>query len=352
MTTLDIELRSDTFTRPSKAMRHAMASAEVGDDVWNEDPTIHRLEARAADLMGKEAALFVASGTQGNLVGILSHVRHGDEIILGDESHIFRYEVAGTAVVGGVQAHTVPNREDGRLRPEEVRGAIRSDDIHDPRTGCIAIENTHNRCGGRVLTLDEMTRISQVGREHDIPVHLDGARVFNAAIALGLPVSALVAPVDSVSFCLSKGLGAPVGSLLCGTAGFIHRARKWRKLLGGGMRQAGVLAAAGLFALDENVDRLTEDHDNARVLAEGLLRIPGIKIDPTAIQSNIVFFDITSTGVDTAEFLKRLADAGVRMSGAYGRIRAVTSYEVTRTQVEDALSEVWRVVDSSIAATA
>lgn len=351
MTKADIELRSDTFTRPSAEMRQAMASAVVGDDVWNEDPTIHRLEQHAAQLMGKEAALFVSSGTQGNLVGVLAHVRHGDEIILGDQSHIFRYEVAGTAVVGGVQAHTVPNRDDGRLQPDEVQGAIRSDDIHDPRTGCIVLENTHNRCGGQVLTGDEMAQVAQIGHDSGIPTHLDGARIFNAAIALGIPPATLVAPVDSVTFCLSKGLGAPVGSLLCGSAAYIHTARRWRKLLGGGMRQAGILAAAGLFALDQNVERLADDHANARVLAEGLHRIPGIAIDPTTVQSNIVFFDISGTGIETANFLQRLADAGVRMSGAGGRVRAVTSYEVSPADIQQAISEIRALVDSAIPAT-
>lgn len=337
MTQRSVELRSDTFTRPTASMRRAMYEAEVGDDVWNEDPTVHRLEALAAELTGKEAALFVTSGTQGNLVGLLAHTQRGDEVIVGDESHIFHYEVAGAAVVGGLQARTLPNRPIGRLDPAAVALAIRGPDIHNPRTGCVALENTHNRCGGSVLTRDDMAAVANRAHAAGVPVHVDGARVFNAAVALGISVQDLVAPADSLTFCLSKGLGAPVGSLLCGSAEYIGRARRWRKMLGGGMRQAGILAAAGLVALEDNIDRLVEDHVNARHLAEGLAQIPGVTIDPTAVESNIVFFDISEMPMEPARFMAALAKRGVRVSGG-ASVRAVTSYEVTRGDIDYALA--------------
>lgn len=345
-----VELRSDTFTRPSPAMRRAMAEAVVGDDVWNEDPTVHQLEARAAEVMGKEAGLFVASGTQGNLIGVLSHTQRGDEIIIGDQSHIFRYEVGGLAVVGGLQVHTLPNSRDGRIAPEAIAGAIRGGDIHEPPTGCVAIENTHNRCFGSVLPVEQVQAVADVAHADGVPVHLDGARVFNAATALRVSVAHVTRPVDSVTFCLSKGLGAPVGSVLCGSAEFIRRARKWRKLLGGGMRQVGILAAAGLYALEHNVQRLADDHDNARVLATGLAQIPGIEIDLDAVASNIVFFAIPGLELSLPSLLERLAAAGVRMAPSGHRIRAVTSLEVSREDIEYALDTVRRVAATPIPA--
>jgi threonine aldolase len=341
------ELRSDTFTRPTEAMRRAMYEAEVGDDVWNEDPTVHRLEALAAELTGKEAALFVSSGTQGNLIGLLSHTNPGDEVILGDQSHIVWYEVGGAAVVGGLQFRTLPNRRDGRLRPVEVSAALRlPPDVHFPRTGCIAVEDTHNRCSGAVIPPDEIAAVSEVAHAASVPVHMDGARVFNAAVALGLPVSALTNSVDSVTFCLSKGLGAPVGSVLCGSRDYVTRAHRWRKLLGGGMRQAGVLAAAGLVALDTQVERLAEDHANARALAEGLAEIDGIGIDVETVETNIVAFDLAEH-IDPDAFLARAAEAGVllgRVAGTPRSVRAVTSYEIDRAGIDGALTGLRRVV--------
>lgn len=339
MTHRSVELRSDTFTRPSPAMRRAMAEAEVGDDVWNEDPTVHRLEALAAELMGKEAGLFVSSGTQGNLVGVLSHTRPGDEIILGDQSHIVQYEVAGTAVVGGLQTRPLPNDARGRLSPAAVQAAIRGVDIHFPRTGCVVLENTHNRCGGSVLRPDEIEQVAAVAYAAGIPVHLDGARIFNAVVALDLPAAALTAAVDSVTFCLSKALGAPVGSVLCGSVPYIERARKWRKLLGGGMRQVGVLAAAGLYALQNNVARLAEDQANARALADGLAQIPGIRIDPATVESNIVYFGVNG---DPLRFAQEAARLGVRLAPG-PLLRAVTSYEVTRDDIDYALQVINRL---------
>jgi threonine aldolase len=327
-----VELRSDTFTRPSAAMREAIAQAEVGDDVWNEDPTVHRLEELAAELTGKAAAVLVTSGTQGNLIGILSHAQHGDEVIVGDESHLFRFEVAGTAVVGGLQLRALPTNERGLLEPEDVEAAIREEEIHEPRTGCVALENTHQRRGGRALSKDEMESVAAVARVRGIPLHLDGARVFNTAVALRVPADKLLAPVDSVTFCLSKGLGAPVGSVLCGSAAFIERARKWRKLLGGAMRQAGIIAAGGVFALENNIDRLSEDHANARALADGLANLPGIRVTPREIETNMVFFEVDPPH-NAAGFAAALAQQGVRVSRMGERLRAVTSLEVSRDDI-------------------
>src|SRR6267143_2328308 len=273
-----VELRSDTFTLPTDSMRRAMAAAEVGDDVWDEDPTIHRLQERAAEMVGKEASLFVPSGTMGNLCALLTHTESGQEVLVEGESHIFHSEVAGASVVGGLQLRPLET-PDGRLQPEQVRAAIREPDIHQPPTGLLCLENTHNRRGGTCLSAAQTQALSEVARDGGFPVHLDGARVFNAAVALGVDVRDLTRPVDSVMFCLSKGLSAPVGSMLAGSRDFIERSRRIRKMLGGGMRQAGVVAAAGLCALNEMVDRLAEDHANARRLAEGLLGVPGVDID-------------------------------------------------------------------------
>ena len=255
-----IDLRSDTVTHPTPEMRRAMFEAEVGDDVYGEDPTVNRLEAMAADKLGKEAALFVTSGTQSNLTAVLTHTRHGNEIILGSESHIFWYEVGGAAALGGVVMRTVPNDTEGRLNLSDVEQAIRGKNIHYPETALLCLENTQNRCGGAVLTPDYTQEASDLAHRYGLKVHLDGARIFNAAVALGLPASELTRGVDSVGFCISKGLSAPVGSLLCGTKDFVERARKFRKMLGGGMRQAGILAAAGIVALETMIDRLAEDH--------------------------------------------------------------------------------------------
>jgi threonine aldolase len=348
-----VELRSDTFTRPTEAMRRAMYEAEVGDDVWNEDPTVYRLEARAAEFLGKEAAVFLSSGTQGNLIGLISHARPGSEVLVGDQTHIFNAEAAGTAVIGGIQLRTLINNARGGMAAHAIRAAIRADDPHHPPTGCLALENTHNRCGGTVLTPDEIADIVRPARDRGIPIHLDGARIFNAAVALDLPAATLARHVDSVTFCLSKGLGAPIGSLLCGSATFVDRARRWRKLLGGGMRQVGVIAAAGLVALETGVGRLHEDHDNARALAQGLAEIPGITIDLGSVQTNIVNFDIALLNLPPDRFVENLANRGVKVAGSGGSvIRAVTSSEVTRADVDFALvavSELVRDVSPAVA---
>ena len=342
-TTRVIDLRSDTVTQPTPAMREAMATAEVGDDVFGEDPTVKRLEAMSAELMGKEAACYVASGTMGNLTSLLAHCGRGDEAIVGDEAHVLHYEAGGVPGLGGIQLRTVPNDAHGMLDLDAVEAAIRGQNVHWPRTAAVCLENTHNRCGGGVLTPDEMAAVAGVAHRHGVAVHLDGARIFNAAVALGIPASDLTAEVDSVTFCFSKGLAAPVGSVVCGPADFIVRARKMRKMVGGGMRQVGVIAATGIVALETMIDRLAEDHEHARLLAQGLASVPGVQIDPEAVQSNIVVF-----GVDDASFAGRLREAGV-LTTAFGpqRLRMVPHYGITRADIDETLERVRRVAASA-----
>jgi threonine aldolase len=334
-----IDLRSDTVTLPTPAMRQAMVQAELGDDVYGEDPTVNRLEALAAERLGKEAALFVPSGTMANLICLLAHCARGEEALMGRMAHTFLFEAGGSAAVGGIHPCTVPNRPDGTMALDELEAAIRDPlNDHHPCTRLICLENTHNRCSGAVLDPSYMADVRALATRHGLAVHLDGARVFNAAVALGLPASQLACHVDSVSFCLSKGLSAPVGSLVCGTDEFVGRARRQRKLLGGGMRQAGVLAAAGIVALETMVDRLAEDHTNARRLAEGLARLPGIVLDPARIQTNIVIFDLAPGAPSAAELLTVLAKEGVKMGSVSARrVRAVTHYGVEAEHVELAL---------------
>ena len=334
-----VELRSDTMTRPTPAMRKAMAEAEVGDDVFGEDPTVNRLELLAAERLGKEAALFVSSGTMANLVSQMSHCGRGDEMLLGSLAHSFYYEQGGSAAVASIHPRTVPNQPDGKLALDELEAAIRADNIHFPRTRLIALENTHNLCGGAPLESAYIRDVAAIARRHGIRLHIDGARLFNAAVALGVPARQLVADADSVSFCLSKGLAAPVGSVVCGSREFIQTARRARKVLGGGMRQAGVLAAAGIVALNEMIDRLAEDHANARRLAEGLAGISGLELDPGRYATNIVYFDVIQQGLIAAELVTRLQQKGVRVLAAGPRtLRAVTHYEVTAPDIEYALS--------------
>jgi threonine aldolase len=328
-----IDLRSDTVTRPTPAMREAMYRAEVGDDVFGEDPTVNRLEALAAQRLGKEAALFVASGTMGNLVALLTHCGRGDEAIVGDRSHTFLFEQGGMAALGGIVPRPIANQPDGTLRPEEMEAAIRSDNVHFPRTRLVCLENTHNTCDGTPLTAQYTAQIAQLARAHSLRVHLDGARIFNAAAALGYDARELVREVDSVMFCLSKGLCAPVGSLVCGTGAFIAEARRARKVVGGGMRQAGVLAAAGVVALEQMTDRLAEDHERARRLAQGLAEIPGIEVSP--VHSNILYFSLTEpVAVTPEDVVDGLARRGVLLLGREnGRFRAVTHYWISDEDV-------------------
>jgi threonine aldolase len=335
-----IDLRSDTITHPTEEMRRAMYEAEVGDDVYGEDPTVNALEQLAAQMMKKEAALFTASGTMSNLLAVLAQTRRGDEIIVGSEAHMFWYEVGGASALGGVVMRTIPNEPDGRIAPAAIENTIRGRNIHFPPTTLLCLENTHNRCGGAVLTPKYTTSAARLAHQHGLRVHLDGARIFNAAIALGIPASKLVAETDSVSFCLSKGLSAPVGSLLCGTPDFVDSARKWRKMIGGGMRQAGVIAAAGIVALKTMVDRLAEDHENARRLAHGLGRIPGIIMPRPDVPTNIVMFELNPS-VPGPEFLRQAEARGVKLSHRGGQqFRAVTHRMVSAADIDEALNRI------------
>ena len=334
-----IDLRSDTVTLPTPAMREAMYRAEVGDDVYGEDPTANRLEAIAAERTGKEAALFVVSGTMANLVALLAHCGRGDEVILGDHSHTFLFEAGGSASLGGIHHYAVPNQPDGTLRLEDVAAAVRPDNEHYPRSRLLCLENTHNRCGGAVLGVDYTDAACALAHRHGLRVHVDGARIFNAAVALDVPVAALVRQADSVAFCLSKGLSAPVGSLLCGSASFIGEARRWRKAVGGGMRQCGVIAAAGIVALEQMVDRLAEDHANARRFAEGIAGVPGIEIDPAKVETDIVIFGLDAEQMTAAQLVEALRARGV-LVGATGpyQIRAVAHYGIDTADVDAAIA--------------
>lgn len=329
-------MRSDTVTRPTPEMREAMFRAEVGDDVYGEDPTVNRLEELGASMVGKEAAVFVPSGTMGNQVSIMSHTQRGDEIIMEEMAHIFTYEVGAPAVLAGVQIRTIRGTY-GVMDPEEVERAIRKPNIHFPRTSLICLENTHNRSGGCVIPIENMKAIYEIAGRYGVRVHLDGARVFNAAVALGVDVKEITRYCDSVQFCLSKGLSAPVGSLVAGSRDFVERARKARKMLGGGMRQAGILAAAGIVALTKMVGRLKEDHDNARFLAEKLVGVPGLFIDMKTVQTNMVVVGTRELGVDGPEFVAALRRRGVLCNADLPyRVRLVTHREVSRADVEEA----------------
>jgi threonine aldolase len=340
-----VDLRSDTVTRPTEGMRRAIATAEVGDDVFGEDPTVLRLEERTAALLGKEAGLFVASGTMGNLVALLTHAGRGDEIILGDRSHTFLYEVGGCSGLGGIHPHVLHNLDDGTLELAAVEAAIRDPaNIHYPRTRVICLENTHNRCGGIALPLDYTDAVAALAERYGVVVHLDGARLFNAAIALGVEPKALARCADSVTICLSKGLGAPVGSVLCGERPFIEEARRARKAVGGGMRQAGILAAAGLYALDHHVERLAEDHANAARLAAGIDELDGLSCDQAGggPWSNMVYFGATigRHDLDARVLAKRLKERGVLalpLGAGDLRIRMVTHLDVSRVDIDAAL---------------
>ena len=338
-----VDFRSDTVTHPTPEMRRAMAEAEVGDDGRGDDPTVNRLEEMAAQTLGKEAAMFVASGTMGNLVSVLTHAQRGDEIVLGDQAHIFRAEAGGASALGGVSFCTVRNDQRGMLDPDEVEAAIRSpSNVHDPKTALVSLENTHTACNGAALTPEDTKVIADVARRYDLPMHIDGARIFNAAVYLETPASELVKDADSVSFCLSKGLSCPIGSLVCGSNEFIERARYWRKMVGGNMRQVGIVAAAGIVALDTMVSRLAEDHANARRLAQGLSRMPGISIDPNDVPTNIVFFEVT--GGDPAGLARRLNERGVKGGTPQRRWRFVTHYGITADDIDHALD----VIESSV----
>ena len=338
MSAKTLELRSDTFTLPTPAMRRAMAEAEVGDDQYGEDPTVNRLEKRSAEILGKEAAVYVASGMLGNLCGVLSQTERGDEVILGDLAHIYQNEMGASFVLGSIQPRLVPNR-DGCPSLADIEAAIRPAGMF-PRTSLVCLENSHNNCGGSVLTADQTAAVADLAHRRGLRIHLDGARIFNAAVALGVDPRELAAPADTVQFCFSKGLSAPVGSILCGSAETVAKARRVRKLLGGAMRQAGVIAAAALVGLEEMRDRLVDDHRNARSLADGLAGIRGIRIDAGKVVTNIVSFEVDPQWMDTGAFQRACAERGLRISrylGSSPRLRAVTHHGIERADIASAL---------------
>ncbi len=345
---MPIDLRSDTVTVPSPAMRQAMLAAEVGDDVFGEDPTVNRLEQLAAGVTGMEAALFVTSGTMGNLASLLAHCERGREVIIGDESHIYQYENGSASALGGLVLHPVRTNPDGTMPLDDLEKAIHSPAhhyhyYHHAPAGVICLENTHNRCGGTIVPPDYFAAVADIARRHGIPVHLDGARLFNAAVASGRPVTDWTMHVSSVQLCLSKGLAAPVGSMICGSAAMVDRARRMRKMLGGGMRQAGVIAAPGIVALTGMVARLAEDHRHARILAEGIALLPGVALDPPRVDTNIVVFRVASAA-KAEGYSAALAREGVLISDfGGGRLRAVTHYGITEADCRAAVGVLGRV---------
>lgn len=342
-----IDLRSDTVTQPTPAMQEAMAKAQLGDDVYGEDPTVNRLQELAAEMLGKEAGLFIPSGTMGNLAAVLAHCQRGDEIILGNVAHTFLFEGGGIAALGGIHPHTVPNQADGTIAMDDIREAIRPQDSHHPITRLITLENTHNRCGGAALSAEYTQAVADLARTHDLLLHLDGARIFNAAAALNVEVSELVDPVDSVTFCLSKALCAPVGSVLCGSQDFIHRAHRMRKQLGGGMRQAGILAAAGIVALEEIVPRLDEDHIRARNLAQGLSAVSGVITDTDDPPSNMVYLTLEDDiPLDAHAVAEKLSKHNVRVGVVSKRsFRLVTHYWINDQAIANTIAAFTAVLE-------
>jgi len=341
----NLDFRSDTVTLPTPEMMQAAANAPLGDDVYGEDPTVNELERLGANMLGKEAGLFVTSGTMGNAVAILAHTNRGDEIILEERSHIYLNEVGGIAVMGSLMARTIKG-DMGWLRPEDIKAAVRNDNIHLPPTSLLCIENTHNTAGGIPITVDQMKADWDVAKERDLGVHLDGARVFNAAIALGVDVKEITQYADTVQICLSKGLAAPVGSIVAGTEALIKKARKYRKMLGGGMRQAGIIAAPGIIALTKMVDRLADDHENARILAEGLRKIKGIGIK-FPVLSNMVYIDLSGLGWTGREWGEACSKLGWTSRGSSSTVRLCTHYGIERDDVEAFLDGITQIVPRS-----
>jgi len=340
-----VDLRSDTITLPTKEMLDAITGAELGDDVFQEDPTVNRLEDLAATKFNKEAALFVPSGTMANLVAVLSHCQRGDEVILGDQAHTFLYEAGGISAFGGVHSRQIPNQEDGTLLLEDIKKSIRKEDVHFPPTRLICLENTHNRCLGMPLSVDYTNSVTEIAKNNSLSVHVDGARIFNAAVSLDVSVTELTDNIDSVSFCLSKGLSAPAGSMLCGNKDFIEKARRNRKALGGGMRQAGVLAAAGLVALEKMTDRIIDDHENARTLAEGISNIDGIRINLDRVKTNIIYFSLDHPKVGGALLLEKMVEQNIHFFElGPSWFRLVTHAGVSKDDVDDTVREFERIL--------
>lgn len=335
-----IDLRSDTVTKPTPEMRKAMAEAEVGDDVFRDDPTVNRLEAMAAERLGKEAAIFVPSGTMGNLLALLVHCQRGDEVIVGNRSHVYLNEAGGMSALGGIQPCPIPNQKDGTLALDDILASIRTEDVHHPITRLICLENTQNICGGVPLTAEYTRQVGRIAHEHNLALHIDGARIFNAAIAQNADVKELVAPADSVMFCLSKGLVAPIGSMLAGTEKFIARARHLRKMLGGGMRQVGVIAAAGIISLEKMTARLGEDHRRAKKLADGLRRIDGIVVDENSPYTNMVYLNLADdVPITMRQIAERMRMEGVLVDADHPRrLRLVTHYWIDDEAVEKSVS--------------
>ena len=348
-----VDLRSDTVTRPSEEMRRAMAAAEVGDDVYGEDPTANRLQKRAAEMFGKEAALFVPTGCMGNLICIKNWTHHGSEVICEERSHVNLYELASMSAIAGCMPRATRGGDDGILTWKQIEAVVRPKIYYDSQTAMVCLENTSNMAGGTVYPTERVNDICDHAHALGLKVHLDGARIFNAAVALGDDVARMTQKVDSVMFCLSKGLGAPVGSMIVGSKEFIERARIYRKMFGGGMRQVGVLAAAGLIALEKSPARLHEDHENAKRLAQGIAAIPGLKIDPGSVKSNIVIFDCTGSGMTAVELCDALHGKGVwAQDTALYSVRMVTHWNVDRAGIEKALVEVESVVGKKVGRSA
>ncbi len=335
-----IDLRSDTVTRPTPEMREAMAEADVGDDVYRDDPTVNRLEELAAEMLGKEAALFVPSGTMGNLTALLVHCQRGDEVIVGSQSHIYLNEAGGMSALGGIQACPVQNQSDGTLALDDILASIRTEDVHHPITRLLCLENTQNICGGVALTADYTRQVGKLAHQNGLSLHIDGARIFNAAVAQNVSVKELVEPADTVMFCLSKGLAAPIGSMLVGTEKFIGRARHIRKMLGGGMRQVGVVAAAGIISLEKMTKRLGDDHARAKKLANGLREVKGLIVDEASLQTNMVYLNLTKDVTLSAQQVSRkMKESGVLVDAENARrFRLVTHYGIEDSGVEKTIA--------------
>ncbi|MDP6088848.1 MAG: low-specificity L-threonine aldolase [Candidatus Marinimicrobia bacterium] len=341
-----IDLRSDTITLPTEGMMHAITNAKLGDDVLDEDPTVHELEKKSCEITGKEAALFVPSGTMANLTAILAHCERGDEVILGDQAHTFLYEAGGISSLGGIHSHQLKNQDDGTLALDDIRNAIRTENVHFPRTRLICLENTHNRCFGFPLHLDYLHSVRSIADENALKLHVDGARLFNAAVALGIAVEELCGPVDSTTFCLSKGLSAPVGSLVCGNTDFIYKVKRLRKVLGGGMRQAGILAAAGIEALETMVDQLALDHQHAKVLADGLSSVDGLHCNPEFVPTNIVYFLLERENITGQELVSVMEKNGIQFFElSPKRFRLVTHAGIEEKDVFKTIEIFRRVMD-------
>lgn len=331
-----VDLRSDTVTKPTPEMRELMAEAEVGDDVYRDDPTANKLETMAAEKLGKEAAIFVPSGTMGNLLALLVHCQRGDEVIVGDKSHIYLNEAGGMSALGGIQPFPIPNQKDGTLAIDDILASIRTEDVHHPITRLICLENTQNICGGVPLTVEYSRQVGEVARKNNLSLHIDGARIFNAAVAQDVDVKELTMPADSVMFCLSKGLASPIGSMLVGTEKFITRARHLRKMLGGGMRQVGIVAAAGILSLEKMTDRLMEDHERAKKIAEGLRQIKGIVVDEDSPHTNMIFLNLSEdVSISMQQIAESMKKFGVLVDAeSPRRLRLVTHYWIDDEAVD------------------